>query len=459
MTSSLLLLLDLNGRAVEVGTAYFSRRRNTLSTSFEYAPDYLRRKGARAFDPNFGLYSGKHHTAGLPGALADSAPDRWGRNLITKKVQAEAARDGRVPPSLSDVDFLVGVSDLTRQGALRLQATSGGPFLSPDPGVPKLVELPRLLRAAEAVARDGDDLAAIKALLDAGSGSLGGARPKASVRDETRLLIAKFPHPGDEWDVMAWEKTALDLAEQAGIDVPRRELLTIDAQSVLVLERFDREHEHRIAYISAMTLIDGRDGDVRDYIEIAEVLPEHSARTSQDLRELWRRIAFSIVIHNTDDHLRNHGFLRDRAGWRLSPAFDINPNPNVSEERVTGVGGARTRADALAALMRHAGTFDLTETDAKQALREVKETTRSWRAVATANGIDRSEQNRFTDAFEGLGAAVETLAGAASSRSTASPGQRRVPRGDDGAGRFAPRAGSKDKPRPDSQPPYQAELF
>lgn len=404
MTDSLTVSVEVEGKPVDVGTAYFSRRRNTLTTSFRYHEEFLRQRGAYAIDPALGLYSGTQHTERLPGAFADCAPDRWGKNLIARRARAQALREGRTPSSLSDVDFLIGVSDLTRQGALRFRTAPDGPYLAPDLTVPKLVELPRLLNAADIVSEDGrhDELAAIKTLLEAGSGSLGGARPKASVRDGDRLLIAKFPHRADEWDVMAWEKTALDLAQRAGIDVPRSELLRVDGRSVIVVERFDRDGENRIGYISAMTLMQGRDGDAWDYTELAETLPEYGSRTSGDLRQLWRRIAYSVAIHNTDDHLRNHGFLRDGpSGWRMSPAFDVNPNPDVSEERATGIGGAHSGANGLSGLMTYADTFDLTEKEAKTVLREVEEATRDWRAVATANGISKAEQDRFEAAFEG----------------------------------------------------------
>lgn len=429
MTDMVLVSVEMGGRTVDAGTAYFSRRRNTLTTTFRYDEEFLRHRGGYAIDPALGLYAGGYQTERLPGAFADCSPDRWGRNLITAKVRAQALRDGRTPPLVSDVDFLIGVSDLTRQGALRFRTSRDGPHLAPDLAVPKMVELPRLLHAADTVTHDGDDLTAIKTLLEAGSGSLGGARPKASLRDGDRLLIAKFPHHTDEWDVMAWEKTALDLAQRAGIDVPRSELAKIDGRSVLVSERFDRSGERRIGYISALTLMQGRDGDVSDYTEVAETLPEYGSRTSSDLRQLWRRIAYSVAIHNTDDHLRNHGFLRDGAsGWRLSPAFDINPNPDVSEERVTGIGGARGRADELTGLMAYADTFGLTETEATKILSEIDEVTRGWRTVAAANGIGASEQERFEAAFEGLRHEMRSLA----LRSVAQPA--RQPQG--AGGRF-----------------------
>ncbi|MER7244908.1 type II toxin-antitoxin system HipA family toxin [Kribbella sp. NPDC000426] len=435
--------MDLDGESVEVGSAYFSRRRGTSSTSFQYAPSYLADKRAYPIEPALGLFSGPQQADGFPGAFADCSPDRWGRSLITKRLQALALREARTAQSLGDADFLVGVSDLSRQGALRFRSSPGGPFLDPDLHVPKLVELPRLLQAVDQVAGDSaDDLAAIKALLDAGSGSLGGARPKASVRDEGRLLIAKFPHRNDDWDIMAWEKTALDLAERAGIEVPGSELLQVDGRHVLVLERFDRDGERRRGYISAMTLIEGRDGDVHDYVEVAETLTEHGARVKTDLHELWRRIAFSVAIHNTDDHLRNHGFLREAGGWGLSPVFDINPNPTVSEARVTGIGGARSRADELAGLMRYAETFDLNMRDAQQILHEVGDATADWRRVAASHGIGEAERHRFGPAFDGLREQIETTASGAGGDGGAralAGGQPRVRRGSRRGGQFAAR--------------------
>lgn len=403
MTDPVFVSVDLDGRTVEVGTAYFTRRNNIVATSFRYAEGYLARPGAYAIDPAMPLLNGNYAPAGLPGIFADCSPDRWGKNLISKTVRAKALRDGRTAPSVSDVDYLLGVSDLTRQGALRFRQEPDGRFLHPGLTVPKLIELPRLLRAADGVARDSDDMAAIKDLLDAGSGSLGGARPKASVREGPRLLIAKFPHHADEWDVMAWEKTALDLAERAGIIAPRREITLIDGKTVLLLDRFDRQHGHRVGYMSAMTMVEGRDGSPGDYLEVAETLTEFTSRTSDDLQQLWRRIVFSIAIHNTDDHLRNHGFLRDgAAGWRLSPVFDLNPNPDVGMQRVTGIGGAHRREDELEGLITYAESFRVTPVAARQIIRDVLDATADWQQVASGNGISKRDFPRFEEAFEGL---------------------------------------------------------
>ena len=395
--SRLRTYVELAGRTVATGDAHFNFRRGRLTATFSYDRDYIALPGAYAIDPALRLTTGSWPLPqGLPGAFSDAAPDRWGRNLIARRLRAEASAEGRPTPTLDDRDYLLGVSDETRQGALRFKTDVDDVFQHPAPDVPKLIALPSLLHAANAVSGDEpDNLEAIKTLLDAGTGSLGGARPKASVRDDKRLMIAKFPHHADGWSVIAWEKTALDLAETAGIPVPGRRLVGIDGSPVLLLDRFDREGAHRVGYISAMTLLEAQDGQPRDYTEIAEVLPENSSAAIDDLRQLWRRIAFSIAIHNTDDHLRNHGFLRRGSGWRLAPAFDINPNPELAVQRVTSVGGATRPADEVSALLVYAEGFGLTDNQARTILREVAEAAENWESVARRNGIVQAEIARF----------------------------------------------------------------
>jgi serine/threonine-protein kinase HipA len=395
--SHILTYLEFDGRTRRVGDAYFNFRRGRLTATFSYDRDYLTLRGAYAIDPALKLSAGPWSLAhGLPGAFSDAAPDRWGRNLIAKRLRAQASVEGRPVPTLDDRDYLLGVSDETRHGALRFKTDVEGEFQHPATDVPKLIALPALLHAADAVARDEpDNMDAIKTLLDAGTGSLGGARPKASVKDGDRLLIAKFPHYADGWNVIAWEKTALDLAEAAGIAVPTRQLVGIDGDPVLLLDRFDREGAHRVGYLSAMTLLGAQDGQPRDYTEIAEVIPENSFATNDDLRQLWRRIAFSVAVHNTDDHLRNHGFLRHKAGWRLAPGFDINPNPDLAVQRVTSIGGAANPADEVDALLLYSESFGLTDSQARAVLREVADAAGNWEAVARRNGIAEAEITRF----------------------------------------------------------------
>ena len=390
-------------RPLRVATAWFSQRREQVTTALTYDPAWQSARHGHAISPDLPLTVARHHLPRLPGALADCSPDRWGRMLIDKRARAVAHEAGTRATSASAVDYLLGVTDLTRQGALRFTTGDNGPFLAADPGVPALIELPRLLRAADLAASDDDSAAAVKALLEAGSGSLGGARPKASVRDGDNLAIAKFPHHSDQWDVMAWEKTALDLAARAGIRVPTSRLVPVDARHALVLNRFDRLGSTRAAYISALTLVGGVDGGSYDYLEVAEALAEHGSAVAADLDELWRRIAFGLLIHNSDDHLRNHGLLRHGAGWRLSPAFDVNPNPDLAAGSATTI--AFTSGDrhaSLEGLLASAADFGLTGARARQVFTEVADAVATWRQVARSHAIRASELDRFADTFDAL---------------------------------------------------------
>ncbi len=394
--------VDLAGGTVRAGTAHVATRRGETVCTFTYDADYLGSPDSFDLGPDLPRAEISVTTHGLPGALRDSAPDRWGGHLIARRVHAEDRDARRTPRTLTDVDYLLGVSDLTRQGAMRYRQ-GGGDFVATGTDVPKLLELPTLLHAATLVARGAggrDEFAAIKVLVDAGTGSLGGARPKASVRDGQRLLIAKFPHPHDEWDVEAWEATALDLAHAAGIAVPRHELVDVDGHSVLLLERFDRREGRRVPYASAMTLMRTTDGVGHDYTELAESLAAQGSRVTADLRDLWRRVAFSLVVNNCDDHLRNHGFLFDDGGWAASPLFDVNPNPDPRVERATSIGFATDSRETPTALFAAARDFRLTPADARRVWDEVLAATEGWRAVAAANGVSARELDDFAEALD-----------------------------------------------------------
>jgi serine/threonine-protein kinase HipA len=278
---------------------------------------------------------------GLPPAFSDSTPDWWGRQLVTRDLRLAAAAAGQPTPLLTDPDFLVGVGDQTRQGNLRFATPGTTQFVDAGSEVPKLVGLPDLLEAADRVADDDDTgvAAALKTLLDASSGAIGGARPKASVQENGHLLIAKFPYREDAWDVMAWEKTALDLAERCGIEVPDSRLVNVRARHVLLLRRFDRDDAgDRVGYVSARTLSQARSSGGNDYLALVDAIEDHSGNTANDLRDLWSRIAFTVATNNTDDHFHNHGFCRSPQGWTLSPAFDINIDPQLAKPRSTALG-------------------------------------------------------------------------------------------------------------------------
>lgn len=400
------VVVALGGDEVVAGRLFSHRRRGHESASFVYDDAYLTRADAYAFDPALPLAQGTQQTplgVVLFRAFADTAPDRWGRNLILRAEKRRAASEQATARSLGEIDFLLGVRDDLRQGAIRFRDPNTDSFLaSADAGIPELTDLPRLLDLAERVEADADTEAELRELLRAGS-SLGGARPKVHVIDEqARVAIAKFPSARhDTWNVMAWEKVALDLAREAGIRVPDSQLHRIAGRSVLIVDRFDRAGDVRIGYVSAMTMVEASDGGIGSYIDIAAVIEETSPAAGADLRELWRRIAFGVLISNTDDHLRNHGFLHAGGNtWTLSPAFDLNPNPAPGPKELSTAIDLHDTAASVTTLMSVAGFFRLTEADASTVLREVVSATRRWRDVAIGHGLPAASISDMESAFE-----------------------------------------------------------
>ncbi len=385
-----------------VGTCRFSLRRGAISSTFSYADSWLADTACSyAIDPALPLMPGPLHCFGLPGALRDSAPDRWGRTLIERDRRDEALRKKAPVRQLDEVDFLTGVLDLTREGSLRF-CEPGKAFLAENPAIPPLVSLPRLARASREVAKDEAGHREIKELLDAGSGSLGGARPKASVVDGSRLLLAKFSHPDDDWDVMTWEKTALDLAREVGINTPWTKLVRIGDESALLLERFDRSQSQldgrRIPYQSAMTALESTDGQSRDYAELAETSVLLTGDPRKEGRTLFTRVAFSIAIANVDDHLRNWAFLREGGKWAFSPVFDVNPCPYANSQRVTAIAGEMREREALG-LKDLAAYVGLDFAEAARIVGSVLTATKSWGSVARKNGCSEREIKLFQPVF------------------------------------------------------------
>ena len=399
--------IDLDGRILPVGRLWSRVRRGRESASFEYDPDWLAHAERFALEPALTLGPAAHHTPpgrALFGALGDSAPDRWGRALMIRAQRFRSRAEQRTPRTLTEFDFLLGVSDRARQGALRFAAEPGGPFLS-DPDrdpVPPLIELPRLLAASDHAAAGGDDEELLALLLAPGS-SLGGARPKASVLDrDGSLAIAKFPKPDDTWDTVRWEAVALALAERAGIEVPERRLVPVNDRAALIIRRFDREGDGRIPFLSAMSMLSAGERDRRSYLEIADALRQHGAAPGTDLPSLWRRVVFNVLVSNTDDHLRNHGFLyTGNAGWRLSPAYDLNPTPVEAGPRFlsTAIDLEDTTASIELAL-EVAPYFGLTADEAGAVARDVALTTRNWRHAAVRVGLSRPAIDAMASAFE-----------------------------------------------------------
>lgn len=313
--------------------------------------------------------------------------------------RAHARDEGRAARTLFEHDYLAGVNDEARQGALRIWV-SGSAVANVADGVPREVRIPDLLAAADKAAVDLD--ADVGDLVAAGS-SLGGARPKASVVDERGVLnVAKFPKSDESAseDVCAWEKTALDLASAAGIRVPKTRLLRVAGRSVLLLERFDRREGLRIPYLSGMTAVQGNDGGRYSYLELVAFLEEDGCRPDADIRELWRRVLFSCAIGNTDDHMRNHAFLREAGGWRLSPAFDVNPTPGDNRKYLRSAIDFDTDEASPQAAIDACEWYRMRKEDAIAEARKMAATLKRWRKLASANGVSKASADYMAPCFE-----------------------------------------------------------
>jgi len=381
------------------GKCFWTEKRSRITCLFSYDDSYITEKDNWNIDPGMSLTLGAQPTpAGFPGAFRDASPDRWGQNLIRHRHRKECELAGRSIRALNSVDYLMGVSDFTRQGDLRFSFDKGGTFEHPSDNIPQLVILPKLLYAAQNYEAENEENA-IDFLLNAGSASLGGARPKAAVLDGLDLYIAKFPHRQDKWNVMAWEWVCLNVAVDAGINVPENRLEKIDNQCVLLVKRFDRAEQKRVGYISMMTLLDLADGEQADYSEMAEKLRDVSVSADNDLHELYRRIILNILLNNTDDHLRNHGLIRSGSSWKLSPVFDINPTPDVITVRVTSVFSETEKVRALEALKSNIKTFHLSADKAGSIRNDVYEAVKSIESYAIKAGISKEERKMVLNAI------------------------------------------------------------
>ena len=408
MAETVHIYVDLAGSAHYVGRLWPHARRGREAATFQYDDSWLSSPLKFALEPAIMLGSGDYHTeAGkaLFGAFGDSAPDRWGRLLMSRAAKRAARAGGTASRSLREIDYLLMVHDEARQGALRFAVTGDGPFLAQgdDRSIPPLVELPRLLAAADNVIdNDVDHDDDLRLLLAPGS-SLGGARPKASVRDtDGSLAIAKFPQKNDIGDIVTWEALALGMAAEAGILVHGRRLESVAGRPVLVLDRFDRQGPTRIPFLSAMSMIGSQDQERRSYLEVADALRRYGSRVKSDLEELWRRIVFSVLISNVDDHMRNHGFLYvGTAGWTLSPAYDLNPTPVEEKPRI--LASSIDESDPTASLdlaLEVAEYFDVSADRARSIASEVGSVVSNWRKDAKRMGLPNPEIDRMASAFE-----------------------------------------------------------
>nr|WP_320059139.1 HipA domain-containing protein [uncultured Bacteroides sp.] len=380
--------------------------------SFENNSDWLRYNRFRALDPDLAQFSGKQY---LPtdksnfGLFLDSSPDRWGRMLMRRREAIDARSENRAVRTLTEVDYLLGVYDANRMGALRLKLSPDGEFMDNNKAMatPPWTSIRDLeyasLQLEKEESKDDAEYAKWLKMLIAPGSSLGGARPKANILDNDSMLwIAKFPSGHDTKDMGAWEAVVAELAVQCGIIMSECKVMRFSShQHTFLTKRFDRIGGKRIHFASAMTLLGYTDGadsaEGVSYLEIAEWIGRNCNNVAQNLEQLWRRIVFNIVVSNCDDHLRNHGFLLTTKGWTLSPAYDINPDErgmglklNISEDD--------NSLDFELALSV-AEYFGLDPVKAGSILSQIRTVVSNWRSIATKYGISRSEQDDIAGAF------------------------------------------------------------
>lgn len=398
--------IDLQGRTRLVGLARSNRVRGMETILFEYDGAWLNDADRFSLEPALNLARGAFAppaSQAIFGSIGDSAPDTWGRRLMQRAERRLADREKRAVRTLMESDYLLGVADHTRLGALRFRWRGEQEFQAPiRAGVPALIDLGRLLQITERILRDEETEDDLQLIFAPGS-SLGGARPKASVIDQHgHLSIAKFPKETDDYGIEAWEEIALRLADKAGIVTPQHELINVAGKAVMLSRRFDRDGAVRIPFLSAMAMMGARDGEHGSYPEIVDALTEHGAQAKADAHALYRRVVFNVLISNVDDHLRNHGFLwLGKNGWSLSPAFDLNPVPTDIKARVltTNIDLAEGTC-SLDLLESAAEFFALTLPQARAIIKEVATATATWRDTAKAVGARSAEINRMASAFE-----------------------------------------------------------
>lgn len=382
--------------------------------SFSYEQSWLDSGLAQELDPDLKLYTGPQYLNDDKtnfGLFLDSSPDRWGRVLMKQREAVKSREEKRKSNTLFESDFLLGVNDETRMGAIRFKVQADAAFLSegtemPIPPLSSIRELEQAsLRYEEEDFIDDPKAGEWLRILMAPGSSLGGARPKANVRaPDGSLLIAKFPSKNDERDNGAWEFICYQMARDYGIRMIdcKAEIFSRD-QHTFLTKRFDRSNGDRIHFASAMTLLGYRDGHDHSlggsYLEVVELIEQYGNDPTGDIRELWKRIVFSVAVSNTDDHLRNHGFLLSPGkGWKLSPAFDLNPIPdghglslNIDE---------KDNSLSFDLCMEVHPFFRWKEAEARRAIDEVKEIRKSWESRARQLQLKRTEIESLRPAFE-----------------------------------------------------------
>lgn len=383
------------------------------SSGFCYNDEWLKDYGGLFLSDDLNNYPSQQYTApgkDIFGCFSDALPDRWGRTLINPWEQILAKEENRPMRRLSSFDYLIGIEDFSRMGAFRFKESINGDYINASEilRIPPLTDIRELIAASSEIEKSEDEnrlpeMRWIAQLVQPGS-SLGGARPKASVIDENRILcIAKFPSRKDDYDVGLWEHFSHLLAKKAGVNAAEtRVISTSDKYHTLLSRRFDRREEgKRIHFASAMTLLGLNDGNNANtghgYLDIVDFILQNCTNVEDNLQELYRRVAFNICVGNTDDHFRNHGFLLTAKGWTLSPAYDMNPSLNEYQSLL--INSSNNKSD-LNELLNSCEEYMLQKQLAQQIISEVLNAVKKWRLLATRLGIVKSEQERFATVFE-----------------------------------------------------------
>lgn len=380
---------------VGILSAHFAKGKKAFS--FEYDTDWLKTDAQRLFDPDIEFYTGPQYPTNKEnfGIFLDSMPDTWGKTLMKRRAAQDARAKGDKAKKLYEIDYLLGVYDESRMGALRFKTELDGPFLdnddqSPTPPWSSLGELQEAVNQLE----NDDHSDAIRkwiAILIAPGSSLGGARPKANILDaDKNLWIAKFPSKADTIDKAAWEFLAYKLAIASGIEMAESRIEKVGGPyHTFLTKRFDRDNGSRIHFASAMTMTGNTEDGAYSYLEIVEFIENYGVEVKENLHQLWRRIVFNIAISNTDDHLRNHGFILKEKGWILSPAYDLNPS--IEKDGLS----LNIDMDDNALdfdLAKSVGVyFRLSEVEMETILNEVLSVVKGWEGVAAKIGIKNRE--------------------------------------------------------------------
>lgn len=379
---------------------------------FCYNDEWLKDYGGLFLSDDLNNYPGQQYTApgkDIFGCFSDALPDRWGRTLINRREQILAKEEKRPVRRLSSFDYLIGIKDFSRMGAFRFKESMNEEYINASEvlRIPPLTDIRELIAASSEIEKSEDEnrlpeMRWIAQLVQPGS-SLGGARPKVSVIDDRILYIAKFPSRKDDYDVGLWEHFSHLLAKKAGVNAAEtRVISTSDKYHTLLSRRFDRREDgKRIHFASAMTLLGLNDGDNANtgngYLDMVDFILQNCTNVEDNLKELYRRVAFNICIGNTDDHFRNHGFLLTAKGWTLSPAYDMNPTLNEYQSLLIN---SHSNKSDLNELLNACEEYMLQKQSAQQIISEVLSAVKEWRSLATRLGIAKSEQERFAAVFE-----------------------------------------------------------